>query len=101
MREIRLRPLATRKPYPVIRRLQFFALGAELLAWIGSERSTYEGRVGYTDLFCVHEFASSVTREATAGGGWRSEYWEHSERTPDPPVAPNRGLMVSECGEEG
>jgi WD40 repeat protein len=86
-------------PIEIVRRLQFFAGGAELLAWVGPERFTRDGRVGFTCRFHVYDLARNTTHELF-GSMWLFESAE-DERTPDPVIPPDRALVVYESiGED-
>jgi WD40 repeat protein len=103
MREIQIhepKKQKVRLPTEVVRRLQFFANGAELVAWIGPERFARDGRVGFTSRFHVCNLATNTTRELF-GSGWLFESYEGA-RTPDPVISPDRALVTYESiGEFG
>lgn len=94
MREIQMHPPAKRsrlQEWLVVRRLQFFAKGAELLAWVGPEWFDHDGRGGRTRKFHLYDFATSTARELY-GGTW-------DEDTTALPVSPTRDLIAFEWRE--
>jgi hypothetical protein len=101
MREIQVHPPSKRKPVEVVRRLQFSANGAELLALVGPDQRTRDGRVGFTSRFHLYDFATDAGRQLFPG--WRFGDGAGSYvLTADPPISPDCKLLAFEedTGEE-
>ncbi|VTR92200.1 wd40 repeat-containing protein : Putative vegetative incompatibility protein het-e-1 protein OS=Botryotinia fuckeliana (strain BcDW1) GN=BcDW1_1632 PE=4 SV=1: WD40 [Gemmata massiliana] len=93
MRELQVCPPTKHKPIEVVRRLEFRASGAELVAWCGSEAATKDGRTGFTNKLHVYDCVAGSARELFAGWFF---YESSDERTPDPVISPNRELIAFE-----
>src|SRR5437773_808417 len=101
MRELQVCPptkRTKRKPAEVVRRLEFRANGAELIAWVGPEKMVQGGRRGFTNSLYVYGLAIDSVRELYGGKPW---LWHSYERTPDPVISSDRGLVVFEFDPDG
>ena len=101
MREIQMHPPSKRKPYDVVRRLQFFAESGEVLALVGPERFTYDGRNGLTNRFFAYDLAIDSARELYAGDWFLGAGSGEDYRTPYPWIAPDCKLLVFESLADG
>ncbi|AMV28843.1 WD domain, G-beta repeat [Gemmata sp. SH-PL17] len=93
MRELQVYPPAKRKPIEVVRRLEFRANGAELVASCGLETVIKDGRTGFTNKLHVYDCVAGSARELFTD--WLF-YESSGERTPDPVISPNRELIAFE-----
>jgi hypothetical protein len=97
MRELQICPPTKEKPPQVVRRLAFVPNGAELVAWVGSERHTADGSSGFTNRLHKYDLAADSARECE-GGQWFGDYDpEHFQRTPDPVISPDGVYLVLEA----
>jgi hypothetical protein len=97
MREIQTHPPMKAKVVDVVRRLEFFEGGAELVAWVGPEQRKPYGRTGFTNRLYTFEFAADCERQLYAGWLFGNDDYE-DDCTPDPVVAPSRRVLVFEVG---